>query len=84
MANRVEAFGFSPLMAVFALLEDALAFCVLGNLPCVRAADLKMSPPTSIAAAATMAVRAAVLHHRALAWAASVESAVLAQHVLLW
>ena len=36
-------------MAVFALVEDALAFGALGDLPSARAADLTMSPPTSSA-----------------------------------
>ena len=36
-------------MTVFALLEDALAFGAVGNLLGAPAADLTMSPPTSIA-----------------------------------
>ena len=35
-------------MAVFALLEYALTFGALGNLPGVCAADLIMSPPTGV------------------------------------
>ena len=41
---------FSLPMAVFAWLEDDLAFGASGNLPGARAALLTMSPPTSIAA----------------------------------
>ena len=44
--------GFSILMAVFALLEDALACGALGHMPGAPAPDLTMSTPTSIAAAA--------------------------------
>ena len=44
-------------MAVFALVEDALAFGALGILPGARAADLKMSPPTSIAVAPSVPSR---------------------------
>ena len=49
--SRVEGVGLSLLMAVFALLEDALAFGALGNLPGAPTADLTMLPPTSIALA---------------------------------
>ena len=38
-------------MAVLALLEDALTFGALGDLPSARAADLTMTAPNSIAAA---------------------------------
>ena len=44
-------------MAVFALLEDALASGALGNLPGAPTADLTMSPPTSIAAAPSVPSR---------------------------
>ena len=52
------------------------------KLPGAPTADLTMSPPTSIAAAhlcraATMAVRAAALHHRPPAWADLMKSAIL-------
>ena len=56
-ANRVEGFWFSLLMGVFALLEDAHAFGSLGTLPGAPAADLRMSPPTSIAVAPSVPSR---------------------------
>ena len=43
--------GFSLSMAVFALLEDALAFGALGNMPGAPTADFTKSPPTSSAVA---------------------------------
>ena len=49
-------------MALFAPLEDALAYGALGNLPGAPTADLTVSPPTSIVAAPS--VRAAALQHR--------------------
>ena len=49
--------GFRLSMAVLALLEDALAFGALGNLPAARAADLTMSTPTSIATAPSVPSR---------------------------
>ena len=42
---------FSLILALFALWEDALVFGALGNLSAAPAADLAMSPPTSIAVA---------------------------------
>ena len=39
LANRVEGLAFVLFMAVFALLEDALALGVLGNLPGALTAD---------------------------------------------
>ena len=41
----------SLLLAVFVLMEDALACDALGNLPGARAADLTMAPPAATAAA---------------------------------
>ena len=48
---------FSHLLAVFWLLEDALAFGALGNMPGAPTADLIMSPPTSTAAAPSVPSR---------------------------
>ena len=42
---------------MFALLEDALAFGAVGNLPGARAAHLTMSPPSSVAAAPSVPSR---------------------------
>ena len=49
LANRVEVLGLVFSMAVFALLEDALPFGAVGNMPGAPTAALTMSPPTSIA-----------------------------------
>ena len=75
-------------MAVFALLEDSLAFGALEDLPGAPTANMTMSPPAPIAAAPSVPSRtsgSAAFHHRALAWADLMESAVpIPQHVLLF